>query len=105
MTKVLFIVAWLVIGLVATGNVEPTADDEAEEIAFAENYEFLLDLISEYDHNGLGAIKKEQYGEFLFKVITQGSEQEKVPITEITALREAVDAFADQKETEDIGSQ
>lgn len=100
MGKVLFIVAWLLIGLAAVA----TEEDEMEELAYAENYKFLLDLIDEYDYNGQGAIRKDQYGEFLYKVITKGSEQEKVVVTQLSALRGAVDTFADEKQAEDVGT-
>lgn len=104
MAKVLFIVASLLLflTLASDATTEP-AEDHEDEVAYAENYGFLLELIDQYDYNGQGAIKKEEYGDFLYKVITQGSEQENVRITEFVALRSAVDKFAEEKKTQDIG--
>ena len=39
-------------------------------------YEFLLRLIQDFDNNGKGSVKKEDYAEFLSKVFIEGNRQE-----------------------------
>jgi hypothetical protein len=54
----------------------------------------LLEAIDEYDPAGKGFIRKQDYGDFLFKVITKGSVQEGVEVTQVEALKLATKEFS-----------
>lgn len=68
-----------------------------------EHFSFILDTIDEYDKDGKGSIKKEDYGDFLFKVITKGSVQENIQVTQLEVLKEATRGFSLTKEGDEVG--